>query len=775
MRKTLSPRLDFTYLIWFGVPVLLYQILISRILSQIFGSLFFIQLFLIAVAYLGTALGSYWSLRLHLNLSKSHGWLVILNLILLGFNHWSTELLKLETLSLILGFALFFAISFVSSLLLPLFFEEQKRQGLETTTVFNRVYFYFHLLVVAALIFVELGVLHTWGIQTILWILTAAEFFWSLYWRIQCTEKAALAAIPLRSLKDELYKSKDLIAPLFAFSVISGIIQSILYRQVQNVLAPLAFHYSLYLAALVLSWALSSLWFRSKRGYRWLNWLRFKQNSGLLVLALLVWSLSWPVFWSVILDHLTLPPASLYIFVIRASFALGLILPTGFFFGSLLPLVKKENEHIPLGTYLSVNSLGNALGILLFISFLFEVTGIFQLWSLLGLACLIFALRTPKAKTVTATGVVVLCLLTYFLTKEYSWDLGSYPHRSFNRWVQDTHSLTDVKTFKHRSSQVSFVEINHRYNLMIMNGHHSINLPKDNEYSLSDTLMGLTPLPFVKNFDKALVIGLGTGATAMGSAATFNHTDIVDLDPTMLQVVEFMKPVAQRLHSKKVKFIEADGLTFLRTNQQSYDLIINNVPSPVYFTAAKLWSREALQSVYDSLTEDGIFAQWLDGELTPESLDILMQTSQGLFTHCDMFFLNYNFYSLVCSKGDKPLTLKTHPEIAATLMQTTPELYSQFFEGLRWPAVPIKPQHKDVPMNTLDRPYMDVLVAISPPGWLNNDKVDHVAARFELPQLLTPQPGKTFPPEMEKKCRLMAEWIYHHKFQIFGEQCAPLF
>ncbi|UYL08364.1 hypothetical protein B9G69_015080 [Bdellovibrio sp. SKB1291214] len=772
MTKLRSPKIEFLYLIWFGVPVLLYQILISRILTQVFGSLFFIQLFLIAVAYLGTALGSYWSLRLKLNLAKSHGVLFALILLLISFDQSSSELLAYPLMSLVLGFILFFAISFVSSVLLPLYFEEQRQRGQDEVSAFNKIYFYFHLLVVAGLIFMELGFLHVLGINKILLFLGVMEWFWAMYWMKH--SRAKQLNLPRTSFKKDLTESSSVMIPLFIFSVFSGIIQSILYRQIQNVLAPLAFHYSLYLAALILSWSLSSLWFRGKNGYKWLPWTRFKQNSGVLTLALLVWSLSWPVFWSALMDFVPWPNTSLATFVQRALFCVGLILPTGFFFGSLLPLVKKENDKIPVGTYLAINSCGNATGILLFISFLFEATGIFQLWALLGILCLVFANRSMKFRVMTSATVMVLCTLTYFLVTDFSWALGSYSHRSFARWYKDSQSVTDNRVFKHNSSEVNFVELDHSHKFMIMNGHHSINLYSGKSYSPTDTFMGLTPLSYVNKFNNALVIGLGTGATVMGSADTFKHVDVIDLDPTMLKVLDFMPLVAKKVRSPNVKFTEADGLTFLRTQNRRYDLIINNVPSPVYFAAAKLWSREAIEAVYESLEEDGIFAQWLDGELSLENINIQLQTSQDLFKHCDMFYLQFNFYSLVCSKGDRALSLHKHPEAAANLMQTDTVSYSQFFEALRFPAVNTAPQNSLAPSNTLDQPYMDVLVARNPPGWVGNDSQDNVVTYFNLAQYVNPDLALKSP-EVDKRCRLFNSWIFRKEFKDNGELCSPIF
>ncbi|WP_413578417.1 hypothetical protein ACLVWU_07750 [Bdellovibrio sp. HCB290] len=768
------------YLLWFGIPVLLYQVLISRILSQIFGSLFFIQLFLIAVAYLGTSLGSYYADRWKFTLSRSHLALVGLNLGLLAFYSNDAALLGAPKLSLMLGFTLFFLISFFSSLLLPLFFLSQSKLEQASTQVFNQVYFYFHLLVVGALIWVELDLISSIGITQILIGLTILEAIWSAFWWLQeRNHKALQPAKPPITIWTLSTDDKKLLLTLFSFSVISGIIQSILYRQVQTTLAPLAFHYTLYLAALLLSWAASSLWFQTRWGYQWLQWKSFKSKSALLVFSLLVWTQTWPVFWAWALDALQLStfdgvvlnPAvnsentPFIIFLIRSVFTLGLIFPFGFFFGSLLPLVKKENEKVSLGIYLSVNSLGNALGILLFISILFEKVGIFQLWALLGLLCLIFATRELKWRMITSALIVTMGGISYGLLKTYSWDLGSFNMRGLKPWHHYSSEISKVQTFKHNSSQVNFVEFAGKYSLMFMNGHTSVFLPHQEPIPLIDTLMGLTPLAYVNNFNESLVIGMGTGATALGSELLFAHTDIVDLDPTMLQVAGSLKFVANRLlNNPKVTFTEADGLTFLRTTKKKYDLIYNNVPSPVYFAAAKLWSREALQAVSDALHDDGIFAQWLDGEISPVALDSLIRSSEDLFSHCDLYLLNIEFYSLVCSKGQAPLHFKGYPESLAPLMQTGPAVFSDFLQALRFPAVPVKAHDPEVPINTLDKPLMDVLVSQNPPGWLHNTRKDSVAERFKLKDTVS-----------GPKCSRIRGWIYNRHFVEAPGDCAELF
>lgn len=116
----------------------------------------------------------------------------------------------------------------------------------------------------------------------------------------------------------------------------------------------------------------------------------------------------------------------------------------------------------------------------------------------------------------------------------------------------------------------------------------------------------LIPYLMNKNFEKILLIGLGSGKIVNDYEKLFKNLkviDVVDLEENIPYIAETyfnFKP------TYKFNFILQDGITYLRNNKKKYDLIVVDVANNDGIDLRFL-SEEYFESIKKSLKKNGIF------------------------------------------------------------------------------------------------------------------------------------------------------------------------
>ncbi len=111
--------------------------------------------------------------------------------------------------------------------------------------------------------------------------------------------------------------------------------------------------------------------------------------------------------------------------------------------------------------------------------------------------------------------------------------------------------------------------------------------------------------PDVRN---VLVIGGGDGGVVklLLKYPEIECIDVTEVDQRFVEICrEYFPENAAALEDPRVRFYHTDGLKFLRTNQDVYDLIINDAVDPLGHKAG-LFTREFYGNCYRALKEDGI-------------------------------------------------------------------------------------------------------------------------------------------------------------------------
>ncbi|MEZ4227080.1 MAG: fused MFS/spermidine synthase [Polyangiaceae bacterium] len=150
------------------------------------------------------------------------------------------------------------------------------------------------------------------------------------------------------------------------------------------------------------------------------------------------------------------------------------------------------------------------------------------------------------------------------------------------------------------------------------------------------------PSLFVKRFDRALVIGLGTGTT-LGTLAAYpwEQLQVVEISPAIVEAAGtyFRGPNRDALSDPRVHVTLADGRNHLLVTRTQFDLISMELSSIWFAGASALYSREFYALVRQHLSEGGVFQQWVQlHHIYPEDFAVILRTLRAEFAHVALFF-----------------------------------------------------------------------------------------------------------------------------------------
>jgi len=184
------------------------------------------------------------------------------------------------------------------------------------------------------------------------------------------------------------------------------------------------------------------------------------------------------------------------------------------------------------------------------------------------------------------------------------------------------------------------------------------------------------PSLFVEGYDRALVIGLGTGTT-LGTVAAYpyRNIDVAEISPAIVEAARryFDGPNRGALSDQRVDLLMNDGRNVLLLAPHRYDLITIEVSSVWFAGAANLYSREFYELVRSRLTERGVLQQWVQlHHIHRREVAVTLRTMRSAFEHVALFVSGGQ--GIVVAAG-RPLVasrarlaeLSRRPEVAETL------------------------------------------------------------------------------------------------------------
>ena len=116
------------------------------------------------------------------------------------------------------------------------------------------------------------------------------------------------------------------------------------------------------------------------------------------------------------------------------------------------------------------------------------------------------------------------------------------------------------------------------------------------------------PMAVHPDVKKVLVIGGGDGGVVreLIKYETIETIDVVEIDPLLVEVCrKYIPEIANSLTDPRVAIYHEDGLRFIRSRTDEYDLIIIDSPNP-FGPGEGLFTKEFYGNCYNALHEDGI-------------------------------------------------------------------------------------------------------------------------------------------------------------------------
>lgn len=128
------------------------------------------------------------------------------------------------------------------------------------------------------------------------------------------------------------------------------------------------------------------------------------------------------------------------------------------------------------------------------------------------------------------------------------------------------------------------------------------------------------PMAVHPNAKKVLVIGAGDGGAIreLTRYPSIEHIDLVEIDPLVIEVCEQYLPfTACRLNDPRVSIHNADGLKYIRSHENEYDIIIVDSTDP-FGPGEGLFTKEFYGNCYKALKEDGIMVNQHESPFYPQ-------------------------------------------------------------------------------------------------------------------------------------------------------------
>ncbi len=174
--------------------------------------------------------------------------------------------------------------------------------------------------------------------------------------------------------------------------------------------------------------------------------------------------------------------------------------------------------------------------------------------------------------------------------------------------------------------------------------------------ALSQLMTGYIPLFLHPQAKRAAVIGLGTGMTAKAVGVfPVKEIEVLEIEPAMADVAAFFHDKNGKiLQDPRVRLIPTDGRNYILATPKVYDVLTAEPSNPWIAGIANLYTREFYEVVKAKLREDGIFAQWFHNySMSPDDFRMVFRTFGEAFPHVSVWGMKESDFLLVGSRREQ--------------------------------------------------------------------------------------------------------------------------
>lgn len=336
-------------------------------------------------------------------------------------------------------------------------------------------------------------------------------------------------------------------------------------------------------------------------------------------------------------------------------------------FGATIPaLLGKRRGHMAKnsGRLLFYTSLANAAGFGLMVSWLHLKLDYGELFVTVALLAGLALLFGPGHRMLKM--IAPLLMVSSIYVQRTFWDesllyVGHEAFRSPQTLQAKWDGVDASERYKGRSESFSITRYNGKP-YFFTNGFISIPL-----HAPSEKLVAAFAGIHAPRKDSALVLGIGSGATAGTAGKLFDKTDAVEINQAVLDNLHRMKEYNFDMEADpNIRIIHDDGVHFIKSSgEKCYSLIINTVTNPLYFSSSKIYTTDFYNLVKKRMTADGVYATYFDSTIGEEGVDIMLRTATTSFRHVAVGCIKGSYYMLLCSdqgiRPHQPRLVVDHP------------------------------------------------------------------------------------------------------------------
>ncbi len=692
-----------------GVCGIAYELLYFRIISAYLGDIFYVGAAVVTVFFLGIAFGSLYATDKYRYLPLAEFALGVYAIIVsFGLLHFglsiTTAVAQLpfsEMMNLLVAvFVILVPPAFLVGLTAPWFVFYVRNTNLFVNN-FSIVYWLYNLGAAASVLLVEYVFIRSLGISASLLLVSVINFIVAgTLFRIKAPAKVSGEIVARNTVPQQA------VLLLSALSFVSGILQMLVLYQVIRYVGPIAENFALFMVATLTSISVGTVLVSYGRiSFATIClWIPAIIGVQFLLLPELIW------LYSVLYTNGG-------VFLGKLCLIGLLVVPVFSWFGATAAALVEEHKIAHTGWVLAVTAGSNVCGFLGFLLVLHR-PDVALSWIIFGCGVgigLLVLFSRPYALNVLLVLALSVVLLVSVLVRWPSY-LDSVAYHKVPETVMQGDVFSDetllVEQQFGEDVRVVRSAVNNDVVRLQFNGYHSLTIGPGTNAVRNEAFVGIVGSHFTAATESALVLGLGAGFTTAAVVDRYDTVTVVEINPLMKKIVTYFSKENNSVSlAKNLTVLEQDGIVALANSAEQYDLVVNTVTTPAYFSANKLWTADVFDLIKQRLSPGGVFVGWLDSRLGDVGTNIMLDTLESVFAECSYAYINQEYFAFVCSDG--PLTHQDRSWPA------------DYFSGLLaedWPGVSeillldslmfdhVQPESSAKMINTLDHPVLSYLV-----------------------------------------------------------------
>jgi spermidine synthase len=155
-------------------------------------------------------------------------------------------------------------------------------------------------------------------------------------------------------------------------------------------------------------------------------------------------------------------------------------------------------------------------------------------------------------------------------------------------------------------------------------------------------MVGLMPALLAEKYERAFVIGYGTGVTVGQLAALEGSREVTvaEISSGVLEAARLFDPENNDVsNNPKVRKVRSDAYRALLRSQGRFDVIASEPSNPWVNGVEMLFSEDFLRAARDRLEPGGVYAQWFHSyESDGRTVELVLRTYRAVFDHVALWY-----------------------------------------------------------------------------------------------------------------------------------------